>query len=51
MDSILITDTNRDGRCNDGEGLGGVAATSSWGEFYAITSDAGGFAIPVDIGA
>ena len=47
----IWTDTNADGRYNEGEGLGGVTVMPDHGEFYAVTGDAGGFAIPVDDGA
>ncbi len=40
-------DANGDGDYDEGEGLGGVVVMPDTGDFYAVTGDAGGFAIPV----
>ena len=41
------TDTNNNSFFDLGEGIGGVRVTPDHGTFYAITSDGGGYAIPL----
>ncbi len=43
---VVYDDTNRNGICDPGEGLGGVAVTPSAGGWNAVTSKSGGYAIP-----
>jgi len=38
---------NGNNRYDPGEGIGGVTVTSNAGTFYAVTSQSGGYAIPV----
>ena len=40
-------DENRNGLYDPGEGLAGVTAMPNNGTYYAVTGDAGGFAIPI----
>ena len=40
-------DTNGNDQYDPGEGLGGVRVLPDKGEFYAITADGGGYAIPI----
>jgi len=40
-------DLNGNNRYDPGEGIGGVTVTSNAGTFYAVTSQSGGYAIPV----
>jgi Ca2+-binding RTX toxin-like protein len=41
-------DTDDDGEYDEGEGLGGVSAMPDAGTYYAVTGDAGGYAIPIE---
>jgi hypothetical protein len=40
-------DLNDDGDYDEGEGIGGVTVTPDKGTYFAVTGDAGGYAIPV----
>lgn len=40
-------DLNDDGDYDEGEGIGGVTVMPDNGTFYAVTGDAGGYAIPI----
>ena len=41
-------DTNANGRYDAGEGMAGITVTPESGNWFAVTSTSGGFAIPVD---
>ena len=45
---VAYVDANGNGRYDEGEGLAGVTVTPDSGNWYAVTSASGGFAIPVD---
>lgn len=45
---VAYTDTNHNGAYDAGEGLSGITVRPDFGNWYAITSTSGGFAIPVD---
>jgi hypothetical protein len=44
---VVYADANANGSYDPGEGLGGVTVMPSGGEWYAVTSAAGGYAFPV----
>ena len=44
---VIFRDTDKSGDYTPGEGVGGVKITPSSGDWYAITSDSGGYAFPV----
>lgn len=44
---VAFHDSNGNGFYNPGEGLPGLTVTPSAGTYYAVTSDSGGFAIPL----
>ncbi|MFA5863792.1 MAG: CAP domain-containing protein [Phycisphaerae bacterium] len=44
---VAYRDTNANNLYDPGEGLAGVAVMPDHGEYYAVTSSSGGFAIPV----
>ncbi|HYF02475.1 MAG TPA: CAP domain-containing protein, partial [Patescibacteria group bacterium] len=44
---VVYNDFNSNGICDVGEGLSGVTITPSKGNFYAVTSTSGGYAIPM----
>lgn len=44
-------DLDDDGQYDEGEGLGGVTVMPNSGTFFAITGDAGGYAIPITVAA
>ncbi|MEO0796269.1 MAG: hypothetical protein AAFX93_13960 [Verrucomicrobiota bacterium] len=44
-------DSNGNSFYDPGEGIGGVTVQPDSGDFYAITGDAGGYAVPVDPGS
>jgi hypothetical protein len=41
-------DMNRNSRYDPGEGIGGVTVMPDDGNYYAVTADAGGYALPID---
>ncbi len=45
---VAYVDTNANGAYDAGEGLGGIYVKPDVGNWYAVTSTSGGFAIPVD---
>ncbi|OQW88962.1 MAG: hypothetical protein BWK78_08080 [Thiotrichaceae bacterium IS1] len=45
---VVYQDQNGNSFYDPGEGLGGVTVMPSEGEYYAVTSSSGGYAIPVD---
>ncbi len=45
---VAYQDLNGNGRFDAGEGLGGITVTPASGNWYAVTSPSGGFAIPVE---
>ena len=45
---VAYTDANGDGAYTPGEGLAGVTVTPDKGNYFAVTSTSGGYAIPVD---
>lgn len=44
---VVYKDLNRNGEYDPGEGISGITVTPSTGDWYAITSSSGGYAIPV----
>lgn len=44
---VVYNDLDSDGEYDPGEGIAGVSATPSSGNFYAVTSTSGGYAFPV----
>lgn len=44
-------DYDMDGVYDEGEGLAGVSVTPDQGTYYAVTGDAGGYAIPIEAAA
>jgi hypothetical protein len=48
---VVYRDENKDGEYSPGEGLGGVTITPSNGDWFAVTSASGGYAIPVRTGS
>jgi len=44
-------DLDMDGEYDEGEGLGGVTVMPDSGTFFAVTGDAGGYAIPISAGS
>ncbi len=44
---VAYQDLNKDGFYSTGEGLPNVSITTSIGDFYAVTSQSGGYAIPL----
>ncbi len=48
---VVYQDSNQDGCYDPGEGLAGVTITPGSGNYYAVTSSSGGYAIPIDPGA
>ena len=45
---VAYTDTNANGAYDAGEGMAGIVVKPDTGNWYAVTSASGGFAIPVD---
>jgi len=45
---VAYTDTNANGAYDSGEGMAGITVKPDIGNWYAVTSTSGGFAIPVD---
>ena len=45
---VAYADTNANGAYDAGEGMGGIYVKPDTGNWYAVTSTSGGFAIPVD---
>ena len=45
---VAYTDTNGNGAYDPGEGLAGITVKPDTGNWYAVTSSSGGFAIPID---
>jgi hypothetical protein len=45
---VAYSDTNNNGRYDAGEGLAGVTVKPGTGNWYAVTSGSGGYAIPID---
>ena len=45
---VAYSDANNNGRYDAGEGLAGITVTPDSGNWFAVTSASGGFAIPVD---
>ncbi len=43
---VVYKDKNNNGQYDPGEGLSGVTVTPSTGDYYAVTSSSGGYAIP-----
>jgi len=48
---VAYRDANSNGRYDPGEGIGGVRITPDHGDWYAVTSSSGGYAIPVSANA
>lgn len=44
---VIYQDNNGNGTYDEGEGLGGVTVTPDTGDYYAVTTASGGFAIPL----
>ncbi len=44
---VVYKDLNRNGEYDPGEGISGITVTPSTGDWYAVTSSSGGYAIPV----
>ncbi len=44
---VAYEDLDGDGFYSPGEGIGGITFTPSAGDYYAVTSDSGGYAIPI----
>ncbi len=51
LTGVVYNDLNQDGFYQPGEGLAGVTITPNSGDYYAVTSSSGGFAIPILPGA
>lgn len=44
---VVYTDTDNDGFYSIGEGISGITISPDQGDFYAVTSNSGGYAIPL----
>ena len=50
MVGVVYRDSDGDGAYSVGEGLAGVTVTPARGNYFAVTSTSGGYAIPLDSG-